>query len=222
MSLIDLSISPETPGINLALLVQEAFFKTVQGEGALTGISADFIRLGGCAVGCWFCDTGYAAGSRQPTSRLVSIDDLAKNLSSPLCVITGGEPYQQSNLPELICKVLDSNRICQIETSGTVWLNIDDRAWVTLSPKELYTKKSTDPRFWKRADELKLVISNAEDLNYYSQLLEIIELKKGCQIFLQPEYANRELMIPLIVEQLPAFPIAARLSLQTHKYIGVR
>jgi 7-carboxy-7-deazaguanine synthase len=208
--------------VETSLLVQESFTKTVQGEGFFTGTSADFIRLGGCSVGCWFCDTGYAAGVKQPRSKLVSISELIADLESPLCVITGGEPYQQTNLTALVCAVLDSDRACQIETSGTAWLDIDDRAWVTLSPKEVYTGKRIDRRFWERADELKLVISSAEDLDYYLQLLKTIELKKGCQIFLQPEYENRELMISLIIDRLPTFPIAARLSLQTHKYIGVR
>lgn len=137
-------------------------------------------------------------------------------------MVTGGEPYQQNDLVELVRSILDRQIRCHIETSGVRWLDVDDRAWVTLSPKTRSTGKEVDPRFWGRADEIKAIICTDNDLEYYAELLQSLALRPECKIFLQPEYSQQREMIPAIVQRLSSLSIEARLSLQMHKFIGVR
>ena len=201
------------------LLIHETFQQTVQGEGFHSGLLVDFIRLGGCSVGCSWCDTGYGDGAVPSLLVRRSIDSLIKELKSLHCVVSGGEPFQQKGLIDLVESIEQDGRICHIETSGARWLDISDCAWVTLSPKA-HLDKPVDDRFWARADEIKIVISSIDDFNYYETrgLLD----KNLCSIFLQPEWGDREKTIPLVLEILRTSKKDLKLSLQTHKMIGVR
>lgn len=201
------------------LLIHETFQQTVQGEGSHSGLPVDFIRLGGCSVGCSWCDTGYGNGAVPSLMGRRSIDSLIAELKSLHCVVSGGEPFQQKGLIDLVEAIEKDGRICHIETSGARWLDVSDRAWITLSPKA-HLGKSVDDRFWARADEIKIVISSADDFDYY-ETRGILD-KNLCSIFLQPEWGDRERTIPLVLKILKTSKKDLRLSLQMHKTIGVR
>jgi organic radical activating enzyme len=205
----------------MTLKIHEVFYSTIQGEGSWAGCPADFIRLWGCPVGCWFCDTGYAKTDdhgKRIGCELSEIETVVKSLRSPLVVITGGEPMVHHELPDLVQSVLDAGRKASIETSGSFWQPVSDDAWVTLSPKQYLS-----PRFpvlenvWNRANEIKIVISDGAEIHYYREYLS----KKSCQIYLQPEWSTKERTIPIALSLLTENP-TYRLSLQMHKLIGVR
>jgi organic radical activating enzyme len=197
------------------LVIDETFQQTVQGEGHWVGMPCDFIRLAGCPVGCHFCDTGYANG-HQVLGSNERIEKIIGELKSTNVVISGGEPFIHKRLPDLVSALLNDNRRVFVETSGSFWQDIDGRAWVTLSPKEhINPKYPVDERFWDRADEIKIVISSGDELDFYNS--KILNL----QVYLQPEWTNRDRTIPLILEMLKKHP-TCRLSLQTHKIIGVQ
>lgn len=117
------------------MLIHETFQETVQGEGHWVGLPVDFIRLAGCPVGCHFCDTGYANGN-QVKGYQQNIPSLLSELKSLNVVISGGEPFANKQIPELVDALLNDNRNVFIETSGSFWQEIDDRVWITLSPKQ--------------------------------------------------------------------------------------
>jgi len=208
-------------GLNLQvkLPIHETFQCTVQGEGYWTGTLVDFIRLAGCPVRCPWCDTGYADGGKGLPSVPQSIAQLLAQLQSPRVVITGGEPFIHRDLPELVEALLQADKQVSIETSGAYWQDVSPLAWITLSPKEhVNPKYPVQERFWTRANEIKLVVSTGEEVDFYYN-----HLKKNVktQVFLQPEWNSKESAIPIILELLKKNP-SYRLSLQTHKFIGVQ
>ncbi len=197
------------------MLIHETFQETVQGEGHWVGLPVDFIRLAGCPVGCYFCDTGYANGN-QVKGYQQNIPSLLSELKSINVVISGGEPFVNKQLPDLVTALLKDNRHVHIETSGAFWQEVDNRAWITLSPKQhLNPRMPVDKRFWQRANEVKIVIVDGTELDFYER--NILNL----QIYLQPEWTTRDRTIPLILEILKSRP-TCRLSLQTHKILNVR
>ena len=201
------------------LPIHETFQCTVQGEGYWTGTLVDFIRLAGCPVRCPWCDTGYANGGKGLPSVPESIAQLLAQLQSPRVVITGGEPFIHRDLPELVEALLQADKQVSIETSGAYWQDVSPLAWITLSPKEhVNPKYPVQERFWTRANEIKLVVSTGEEVDFYYNYL-----KKNVktQVFLQPEWNSKESAIPIILELLKKNP-SYRLSLQTHKFIGVQ
>lgn len=209
--------------LTIKLPVQETFQETIQGEGYWAGTVVDFIRLYGCPVNCYFCDQEYADGGQHLPKTLISISDLIKELRSPRVVISGGEPTIHKHLPNLIKALLNNGKEVSLETAGTHWHNFDSlglsKLWVTLSPKEhLNQNAKVDKHYWNRANEVKIVISKGDELNYYNRgdLLK----KPWNYIYLQPEWEQREITIPKTLELLRQYP-TAKLSLQTHKYIGI-
>ena len=202
------------------VLIHETFQCTIQGEGYWTGTLVDFIRFYGCPVGCSWCDTGYSALTDQAKlpQQHRTIQSLVDELQSPRVVISGGEPFMQPLLVNL-CNALLADHDVSIETSGIRWLDIHDDVWVTLSPKEHVRGSKVDETFWCRANEIKIVVETGNELEYYREHL----LKKSCNtpIYLQPEWSRRGDIIPKILEMIKAHP-TARLSLQTHKLIGVQ
>jgi 7-carboxy-7-deazaguanine synthase len=205
--------------LQVKLPIHETFQCTVQGEGYWTGTLVDFIRLAGCPVRCPWCDTGYANGGKGLPSVPESIAQLLAQLQSPRVVITGGEPFIHRDLPELVEALLQADKQVSIETSGACWQDVSPQAWITLSPKEhVNPKYPVQERFWTRANEIKLVVSTGEEVEFYYNYL-----KKNVktQVFLQPEWNSKESAIPIILELLKKNP-SYRLSLQTHKFIGVQ
>lgn len=203
----------------IKFLVQETFQETIQGEGYWTGTVVDFIRLYGCPVGCPWCDTGYAHGGKFVERSPKTIKELIAELRSPRVVISGGEPFANKNLPELVQAILDSNRQVSIETSGAFYQDLCDSCWVTLSPKKhISPNYPVVPKMWEVANEIKIVVANGDELTYYRDNLD---KKSSCPIYLQPEWGQRDLTTPMTLNLLRKYP-TARLSLQTHKYINVR
>lgn len=202
----------------LQVPIHETFQSTVQGEGFWIGTLVDFIRLSGCPVRCSWCDTGYSDGGLNAPREMKSFAELLKELRSPRVVISGGEPFIHKQLPQLVQALFDADRQVNIETSGAFWQEIPLLAWITLSPKHhLSPSYPVQELFWRRANEIKFVISTGQELEFYKDYLLTVQ---DCPIFLQPEWNVRDRAISIILELLQQNP-NYRLSLQTHKYIGV-
>jgi 7-carboxy-7-deazaguanine synthase len=195
------------------LPVMEHFY-TIQGEGYHQGKAAYFIRLGGCDVGCVWCDVKDSwDASKHP---LLNIDDLLLNIENAnanLIVITGGEPLIH-NLDELT-KALQANGLqTNIETSGSHSLT-GSWDWICLSPKKF---KAPLPEILPLANELKIVIFNKSDFNWAQKYAALVS--PTCKLYLQPEWDKRDEITPLIIEYVKTNP-KWQISLQVHKYINV-
>lgn len=147
------------------LYINEEFY-SVQGEGLNTGIPMYFVRLQGCGVGCYFCDTKYTW--RADESKKKGICEIFENIvesGAQWVCITGGEPYEQDFF--YLCELCNQAKIkIQVETSGTEWLNMPVD-WITLSPKDLFSKKKTHLNFKHCCNEIKCVVTEQHDLKYY-------------------------------------------------------
>lgn len=189
-------------------------FHTLQGEGTNTGIAAAFVRLGGCDVGCPWCDTPQAQSARG--CRRMSGAEIAAEvaaLGAVTAVITGGEPLMH-NLREVTLALHGKGVRTLLETSGTHPLS-GDFDWVCLSPKPF--AEPVDEIFGQ-ADELKVVIASQEDFAFAERCAAKTGVK--CRRLLQPEWSGREALLPMIVEYVKLHP-EWRLSLQMHKLIDI-
>ena len=188
-------------------------FYTIQGEGFHKGTAAYFVRIGGCDVGCHWCDVKESWNSKlhPPTS----VDHIVQNVIkySNTVVVTGGEPLTW-NMNPLTEKLKQHNVKIHIETSGAYPLTgIWD--WVCLSPKKL--KLPTD-EIYEVADELKIIVFNNSDFAFAEE--QASKINKDCILYLQPEWSKREKMMPLIVDYVMRNP-KWKVSLQTHKYLNI-
>lgn len=203
----------DLPGITTTFPVMEHFY-TLQGEGYYQGAAAYFIRLGGCDVGCVWCDVkeswDASAHPQYPIAELVAI---TKNSGTPRVVITGGEPLMH-NLDELTSQLQAAGIQTNIETSGSSPLS-GHWDWICLSPKKF---KAPLPEVVAAADELKVIVYNKSDFAWGEQFAA--QVKKSCRLYLQPEWSRADQMTPLIVDYIKANP-QWELSLQIHKYINV-
>ncbi len=191
----------------------EAFY-TLQGEGYHQGKAAYFIRLGGCDVGCVWCDVKESWDANQhPYLSVEQILSEAKRYQGRLAVITGGEPLMY-NL-DFLTKTLHENGFrTNLETSGAYPMS-GHWDWVCFSPKKF---KKPDPSIFSKADELKIIVYHKSDFGWAEQFMG--QLKPDCQLFLQPEWSKIDQMLPLIVEYVKENP-KWRISLQTHKYMQI-
>jgi len=197
-----------------ALLPLVESFYTIQGEGFNTGKPAYFIRLGGCDVGCSWCDAKETWNpSLYPPVPVEDIVKEALNYPAKAIVITGGEPL---NYPlEKICSLLKSNGLeIFLETSGSSSIsgNFD---WICLSPKK---KKPPVQEIYKIASELKVIIENEEDFIWAEKNRALVG--DNCILYLQPEWSRIKTMLPKIIEYVKANP-SWNISLQTHKYMNI-
>ncbi|MFB2938901.1 7-carboxy-7-deazaguanine synthase QueE [Aerosakkonemataceae cyanobacterium BLCC-F154] len=205
--------------LEIKLPIHETFQSTVQGEGYWSGTLVDFIRLSGCPVGCPWCDTGYADGGKNLPRVERPIDELLGELKSPRVVISGGEPFIQKHLPELVQALLDAGKKVHIETSGSFWQEVSPEAWITLSPKQhINPKYPVQPQFWSRSNEVKIVIETGREIELYK---EHLSAHPDLYVYLQPEWNRWSKSLSLILQMLQEKP-DYKLSLQTHKYIGVQ
>lgn len=196
-----------------SLPLMEAFY-TVQGEGAHSGEAAYFIRLGGCDVGCVWCDVKDSwDADRWPKVPVHDIVAEASKYPSRLAVITGGEPAMY-DLSALCDELHAAGFKIHIETSGAHPLK-GDFDWVTFSPKKF---KAPVSGFGAQADELKVIVFNKSDFQWAESFAS--EVKPECRCFLQPEWDRSETVLPLIIDYVKAHP-QWRISLQTHKYLGI-
>ena len=197
-----------------ALLPLVESFYTIQGEGFNTGKPAYFIRLGGCDVGCSWCDAKETWNpSLYPPVPVEDIVKEALNYPAKAIVITGGEPL---NYPlEKLCSLLKSNGLeIFLETSGSSSIsgNFD---WICLSPKK---KKPPVQEIYKIASELKVIIENEEDFIWAEKNKALVG--NNCMLYLQPEWSRIKTMLPKIIEYVKANP-CWNISLQTHKYMNI-
>ena len=189
-------------------------FYTLQGEGFHQGRAAYFIRLGGCDVGCVWCDVKDSWNAENhPKLEIKDIVAAIKKTPAQLVVITGGEPLMH-NLDELTNQLKAAGLQTNIETSGAHPLS-GSWDWICLSPKKF---KAPLPEILPRANELKVVIFNKSDLEWAEKYAALVS--PSCKLYLQPEWDKAAQMIPLITDYIKAHP-AWELSLQIHKYINV-
>ncbi len=195
------------------LPVMEAFY-TIQGEGFHQGRAAYFIRLGGCDVGCFWCDVKESwDASLHPQLSIEEIIDGATQYPGRLAVVTGGEPLLH-NLDELTSQLHNAGFETNIETSGSSPLS-GDWDWICLSPKKF---KAPVPENLPLANELKVVIYNKHDFEWAETYAA--QVSQGCKLYLQPEWDKAPIVTPLIIDYIKAKP-QWELSLQVHKYINV-
>ncbi len=211
--------------LNTNLPVMESFY-TLQGEGFYQGRAAYFIRLGGCDVGCIWCDVKESwDADKHPKFNIHEIVQKAiadcqlqitrnpNPVTGNLVVITGGEPLLH-NLNELTLALQKAGFETNIETSGSSPLS-GYWNWICLSPKKF---KAPLPEVVKAANELKVVIFNKHDFEWAEQYAA--QVNEHCKLYLQPEWDKREIVTPLIIEYIKENPKWG-LSIQIHKYINV-
>ncbi len=196
----------------LMLPLMEEFY-TIQGEGYHKGTAAYFIRVGGCDVGCHWCDVkeSWDADIHPPTG----IESIVENAArySDTIVVTGGEPLTWDMGP--LTEALKSKMLkIHIETSGAYPLTgIWD--WICLSPKK---NKLPVGDIYRKADELKVIVYNKHDFVFAEE--QASRVGEDCVLYLQPEWSVRDKVIPLIVEYVMRHP-KWKVSLQTHKYLNI-
>lgn len=195
------------------LPIMEEFY-TLQGEGYHSGKAAVFIRLGGCDVGCHWCDVKESwDASQHPDKSIEEIANTAINYPARFAVITGGEPvmYQLSPLTQAL---IDKDFKLALETSGAyplsgVW------HWICLSPKKM---KPPLNEYYGKANELKIIIYNKSDFSWAEKHAE--KVNDDCKLYLQLEWSKREEMAPLLIEYVKNNP-KWQISIQSHKYLAI-
>ena len=195
------------------LPLMEAFY-SLQGEGFYKGTAAYFIRLGGCDVGCHWCDVKESwAAEAHP---LVPVDTIVTDAlaHSKTMIITGGEPLMW-NLDLLTEKLRAAGARTHIETSGAHPLS-GTFDWICLSPKKI---KRPVGDVLQKVNELKMVIYNNNDFLFAEEMAA--QVSPDCLLYLQPEWSKRNKVIPKIVDYVMAHP-QWKASLQMHKYLDIR
>ena len=200
--------------ISTQLLPVMEHFYTLQGEGFHQGRAAYFIRLGGCDVGCVWCDVKDSwDADKHPKFTVESLKLKVKETPAEMVVITGGEPLMH-NLDELTAALQSAGLKTNIETSGAHPLS-GRWDWICLSPKKF---KAPLPDVVPYANELKVVIFNKSDFDWAEQYAAMVSPQ--CKLYLQPEWDKATQVTPLIIDYIKLNP-KWELSLQIHKYINV-
>lgn len=188
-------------------------FYTIQGEGFHKGTAAYFIRIGGCDVGCHWCDVkeSWNAEVHPPTA----VDQIVANAAhySDTVVVTGGEPLTW-DMTALTNQLKEKGMKIHIETSGAYKLT-GTWDWICLSPKKI---KLPTEEIYGVANELKVIVYNKHDLKFAEE--QAAKVNPECILYLQPEWSNREKVTPLIVDYVMQHP-KWKVSLQTHKYLNI-
>jgi 7-carboxy-7-deazaguanine synthase len=193
---------------NKPMLGVVEIFATLQGEGTHTGRAAVFVRLSGCNLRCSFCDTDFAL------RRMLSVDAVLAEVTrldpsnDAIVVLTGGEPLAQTASTALIDAFCAVNRQVNIESNGTIPVDLPSTVWLTISPKE-----RVHPRMAARANEVKCIVDRRVPLEWR-------DIFTQRPIFLQPEN-NRPENVRLAMDAILHEPAEFRLSLQTHKLLGI-
>ncbi len=195
------------------LPIMEEFY-SIQGEGFNTGKAAYFVRIGGCDVGCHWCDVKE---SWNPNLHpLILVDTVLKNVKkypAKSIVITGGEPLLY-NLNYLTEQLLNNDVEVFLETSGAHQLS-GKWHWICLSPK-----KNLPPlnEVYCKANELKVIIHNKSDIKWAKEHAK--KVNKNCKLYLQPEWSKIAEVMPMIINHVKENP-KWNISLQTHKYMNI-
>lgn len=195
------------------LPVMEHFY-TIQGEGFHQGKAAYFIRLGGCDVGCVWCDVKDSWNAeKHPQYEVGTLVKEIKKTAAKLVIITGGEPLMH-NLDALTKELKAAGLQTNIETSGAHPLS-GTWDWICLSPKKF---KVPLPEIIPLANELKIIIFNKSDFEWAEKYAALAST--SCKLYLQPEWDKSAELMPMIIDYIKANP-KWELSLQIHKYINV-
>lgn len=196
----------------LYLPLMEEFY-TIQGEGYHSGKAAYFIRIGGCDVGCHWCDVKESWNPNlHPATSIEQVAEKAAQYSKTI-VVTGGEPLTW-NMEPLTSSLKARGLTIHIETSGAYPVT-GHWDWFCLSPKK--TKPPVEEAY-ALAHELKVIIFNRNDFKWAEE--HAAKVGSHCKLFLQPEWSRREEMMPLISDYVMQHP-QWQISLQMHKYIGI-
>lgn len=205
------NIEPEI--LNLQLPLMEDFY-TIQGEGFYQGHAAYFIRLGGCDVGCSWCDVKESwDASIHPQVEISTMVNRAKLSGAEMVVVTGGEPAMY-NLSELTAALRKEGLQTNLETSGAYPVT-GTWDWVCFSPKKF---KTPNQSVYGMADELKIIVYNKSDFNWAEEFAQ--KVTSECTLFLQPEWTKEKEMLPMIIDYVKSHP-RWRISLQIHKYMNI-
>lgn len=194
------------------LPLMEAFY-TIQGEGYHKGTAAYFVRIGGCDVGCHWCDVkeSWNANLHPPTKTSEIVEEASKY--SDTIVVTGGEPLTW-DMTKLTEQLMAKGMQVHIETSGAYKLS-GTWDWICLSPKKL---KLPTNEIYKMADELKVIVYNRDDFRFAEE--QAAKVGPNCILYLQPEWSRSAKVIPQIVDYVMEHP-KWKVSLQTHKYLNI-
>jgi len=205
-------ITAQDVAAGTALPLMEAFY-TLQGEGYHKGSASYFIRIGGCDLGCHWCDVkeSWDADKHPPTAIKTIVEDAHR--FSKTIVVTGGEPLMWDMRP-LTNALKAKGMSIHIETSGAYPLT-GHWDWFCLSPKK---NKLPTPESAARADELKVIIYNKDDFRFAEEQAKTVS--ENCVLYLQPEWSKRDQMMPLMVDYVLQNP-KWKVSLQTHKYLKI-
>lgn len=213
--MVDEKVMSETMSVTSqqSLPVMEHFY-TIQGEGVHQGKAAYFIRLGGCDVGCVWCDVKESwDADKHPQYAITDLVEMVKQTPAEIVVVTGGEPllHDCTNLTNALQK---AGLRTHMETSGSSPLS-GSWDWITLSPKKF---KAPLPQILSLANELKVVVYHKSDFDWAEQYAA--QVAPHCKLFLQPEWSKAAQVTPLLIDYIKAHP-KWQLSLQIHKYINV-
>lgn len=189
-------------------------FLTLQGEGYHQGKAAYFLRLGGCDVGCVWCDVKESwPAEAHPAVAVSEMARRARESGAPLAVVTGGEPTMY-DLQSLTDALHQQGLRTHLETSG-VYPITGSWDWVCLSPKKF---KKPHPSSYTMANELKVIVYHPSDLAWAEG--EASHVNPACQLYLQPEWSKEKEMVPQIIAYIKKNP-RWRISLQVHKYLNI-
>ena len=196
------------------MLIVSETFESIQGEGFYSGSRSFFVRLAGCDIGCHWCDEKKSwPNDGFPRFKVNQLVKLCSDSSSEIVIVTGGEPLMQ-DLTEFTNKLYGNKKI-HLETSGAYPLS-GKWDWITLSPK-----KNKLPRkdIYSYVNELKIIIYNDSDFNF--ALEESKKVSENCLLYLQPEWSKKEKNLEKILSFNKTYP-EWKLSVQTHKYLGLQ
>ncbi|HSV87139.1 MAG TPA: 7-carboxy-7-deazaguanine synthase QueE [Bacteroidales bacterium] len=197
----------------LLLPVMEMFY-SIQGEGFNTGKPAAFVRIGGCDVGCYWCDVKESwDASVHPLTDVEIIVEHVCSFPSKAVVITGGEPLMY-NLDELCLRLHKKNMTVFLESSGAYLLS-GRFDWICVSPK---SQNPPLDSMLALADELKVIIHDDSDFQWAEE--NSLKVREDCKLFLQPEWSQVKMMLPQIVDYVKKNP-RWMVSLQSHKYMNI-
>ncbi len=195
------------------LPVMEEFY-SLQGEGFNTGKPAFFLRIGGCDIGCAWCDSKLSwSADHYPLADVDEIVGRIRSYPAKALVVTGGEPglYPMDYLCD---KVRESGILTYLETSGAYPLS-GSWDWICLSPK---IQNPPHPANYEKANELKVIIESPGDFHWAEENAR--RVNSSCHLFLQPEWSRRNRILEDVIAYICNNP-KWRLSLQSHKYIGI-
>ncbi len=197
----------------MLLPLMEEFY-TIQGEGYNTGKAAYFIRIGGCDVGCHWCDVKESWDANiHPLTPAEQIVGNVLSWKAKSVVVTGGEPLIY-NMDHLTSLLRQKNIETYIETSGAYNMS-GEWDWICLSPKKTMEPKED---VYKKANELKVIVYNSHDFKWAEE--QAARVSESCYLYLQPEWSKKDKTTPEIIEFVKANP-RWMISLQTHKFLNI-